>query len=278
MENEIDYKKLESCMIELFGDPSWNMYGKSNQVRAKFVTTNGLVISSPNERKATVLPDTTMAVQFKKLGRDVVDKEVCLALELGIDENDPMGGNHMALIEWVIGLYVTKYVIKQSDSSEFKSSEACRIRNIILDPLWKEQDKTAPVWYLKKDKTNIHVSVEGPVDPENWIQDNDILDDISQYGPSAQHFNYNMKVARMVFSERGNTGLTLNIESHHPLTSSQRRFFLGVIEGLNMSPDNIYIDDYSESAQRKKNNPKLRWELGNPGGQCVKRQLGLHFF
>ena len=74
------------------------------------------------------------------------------------------------------------------------------------------------------------------------------------------------------------TGPTLNIESHYPLTSSQRRFLLDVIEGLNLGPDEIYIDDYSESAQRKKMNPNLPWELGNPGGQCVKRQLGLHFF
>ena len=35
-------------MIELFGDPSWNMYGKSTLLQAKFVTTNGLVISLAN--------------------------------------------------------------------------------------------------------------------------------------------------------------------------------------------------------------------------------------
>ncbi len=33
-----------------------------------------------------------------------------------------------------------------------------------------------PVWYHKNDKTNIHVSVDGPEDPENWNQDQDVLD------------------------------------------------------------------------------------------------------
>ena len=39
--------------------------------------------------------------------------------------------------------------------------------------LWGHQ---IPVWYHKTDKQKIHVSVVGPSDPENWIQDNDVLD------------------------------------------------------------------------------------------------------
>lgn len=33
-----------------------------------------------------------------------------------------------------------------------------------------------PVWYHKEDSGGMHVSVEGPPDPENWIQDPDVLD------------------------------------------------------------------------------------------------------
>jgi len=33
-----------------------------------------------------------------------------------------------------------------------------------------------PVWYLNSDPSQIHVSVEGPDDPDNWTQDNDVLD------------------------------------------------------------------------------------------------------
>ena len=33
-----------------------------------------------------------------------------------------------------------------------------------------------PVWYHKEDPKKLHVSVEGPNDPENWIQDEDVLD------------------------------------------------------------------------------------------------------
>ncbi len=33
-----------------------------------------------------------------------------------------------------------------------------------------------PVWYLKEDSSIIHVSVDGPEDPENWTRDPDVLD------------------------------------------------------------------------------------------------------
>lgn len=33
-----------------------------------------------------------------------------------------------------------------------------------------------PVWYHKNDPSQLHVSVEGPSDPENWNQDEDVLD------------------------------------------------------------------------------------------------------
>ena len=51
----------------------------------------------------------------------------------------------------------------------------------------------------------------------------------------------------------------LNIESYYPLTYGQRKFFLEIIEGHNISPDRIFIDDHSKE-------------------HCIRRQLGLHFF
>ena len=33
-----------------------------------------------------------------------------------------------------------------------------------------------PVWYHNEDSTQLHVSVDGPQDPENWTQDEDVLD------------------------------------------------------------------------------------------------------
>ena len=33
-----------------------------------------------------------------------------------------------------------------------------------------------PVWYKKEDKSVVHVSLDGPIDKENWIQDPDVLD------------------------------------------------------------------------------------------------------
>ena len=52
---------------------------------------------------------------------------------------------------------------------------------------------------------------------------------------------------------------SINIESYHPLTNSQRRFILDYIESYHIPPDRIYIDDWSEQ-------------------QSIKRQLGLQFF
>ena len=33
-----------------------------------------------------------------------------------------------------------------------------------------------PVWYHKDDPEQLHVSMDGPNDPENWVQDEDVLD------------------------------------------------------------------------------------------------------
>ena len=51
----------------------------------------------------------------------------------------------------------------------------------------------------------------------------------------------------------------LNIETYQSLTDSQRKVILDIIEVSGVSPDKIYIDDYSEE-------------------QSIKRQLGLQFF
>ena len=39
--------------------------------------------------------------------------------------------------------------------------------------IWGHQ---IPVWYHKDDPKEIHVSIEGPDDPENWVRENDVLD------------------------------------------------------------------------------------------------------
>ena len=39
--------------------------------------------------------------------------------------------------------------------------------------IWGHQ---IPVWYHKEDKSKLHVSVEGPDDTENWVQEKDVLD------------------------------------------------------------------------------------------------------
>ena len=55
------------------------------------------------------------------------------------------------------------------------------------------------------------------------------------------------------------TSNDLNIMSYYPLTHSQRSYLLDYIERYNVSPDRVFIDDYSKE-------------------KSIKRQLGLQFF
>ena len=58
----------------------------------------------------------------------------------------------------------------------------------------------------------------------------------------------------------------LNIMTYYPLTHSQRNYLLDYIERYNVSPDRVFIDDWSEDKS-----------FGTII-QSIKRQLGLQFF
>jgi len=139
--------------------------------------------------------------------------------ELLLSRTSPRG-NHMGPILWSIGVYLTEY--KQ----------------------------------LKLIPDNIDWELES-----SWFDD-DIPKDIDDYHKGMyglnllQGFLEKSKLCRVVITEEVKS---LNIESHHPLTSSQRRFLLDVIKGLNINLDKVFIDDYSSE-------------------QSVRRQVGLSFF
>ena len=51
--------------------------------------------------------------------------------------------------------------------------ENIKIGASVVSLFWGHQ---IPVWYNKKNPESIHVSIDGPDDPENWTRDSDVLD------------------------------------------------------------------------------------------------------
>ena len=214
MKNEIDYKKLELCMIELFGDLNWDMYDEESRYRIRFLTNSGQVISE--EFVGSI---------------DLVDEFVRLALgdTIVIRENGNGSGytaaGHSGCFLWSVALYITRYV---SEPEKYVND----IIKTVLGPNGKPY-KSGRGFDTEDGRNNL--------------------------------FNIT-KMCRVnigEFKHRGlvlqNSSCDLNIESLNSLTSGQRKFFLGVIEGLHINSDRIFIDDYSEE-------------------QSIKRQLGIHFF
>ena len=175
MRNEIDYKKLESCMVELFCEPEWDMYDKESRWRIQFLTADGQVISIKN-------------FLVKPIGYN----------------NNTVHTTHQDMVDHVGELF--KMEVKMIDF--IKTLKMCR------------------------------VNIPG---------------------------GHNRKSSE------------LNITTFNPLTTSQRRFFLDVIEGLHISPDKIFIDDcyHRSSTGRRLQSKQL---ISKRIMTIVKRQLGLHFF
>ena len=206
MKNEIDYKKLESCMVELFSDKNWDMYDKESNHRIRFLTTSGQVISEPYQE---------WEESWVERCGNLVNEDVRLALRPEETLPGPPKTNHFGYILWSIALYITRYwdLTDQPDDLSFEFFFG-------LGPFEKAR---------------------------KW----------------QNHFIEMTKMCRVSLYKVNLAGEypngPLNIETYNPLSSGQRKFFLEVIEGLDISPDEIFIDDWTEE-------------------QCIKRQLGLHFF
>ena len=226
MKNEIDYKKLESCMVELFCDKNWVMHDEEYRRRIRFLTNSGQVISEPYQEWEESW--------FERCGK-LVSEDVRLALRLKEGLGGPPKSNHFGYILWSIALYITRYwdLIEQPDDHKQTISGAITVR---VEP-------SSEFFFGFGGIENV---------PQTW-------------GWKGKEQNYFIKMTKMCrvslhkVNVAGVMPTPLNIETHNPLTSEQRKFFLEVIEGLHISPDKIFIDDYSKE-------------------QCVKRQLGLHFF
>ncbi|SVA84935.1 uncharacterized protein METZ01_LOCUS137789, partial [marine metagenome] len=114
MKNEIDYKKLESCMIELFGQKDLDIYNKNHLLSCMYISTGGVAIS----KYSTEQPDYNKYKDTVRVDR-LIDKSVKSAFGL---KNVREGGHYADYVElathpfyivYSIALYITKYVIGQ---------------------------------------------------------------------------------------------------------------------------------------------------------------------
>ena len=211
MENEIDYKKLESCMVELFCDKNWDMYDRESRCNTRYITTRGQVITTLSKSIVHEWLDF-----YSKLVDEEVNKTVLDDYDVTVHKFQLANwSSHYNLLKWSMGLYITKYVLKQGDNLDINAFES--------DPRIREESPFCKKWAI--------------------------------------YFNKMTKMCRVNW--RGSVVIgghdELNIETYHSLTHPQRKVILDMIEGLHLSPGTVFIDDHSKE-------------------QCVKRQLGLHFF
>ena len=235
MKNEIDYKKLESCMIELFGQKDLDIYNKNHLLSCMYISTGGVVINI----YSTAPPDYNAYKDTVRVDR-LIDKSVKSAFGL---KNVREGGHYADYVElathpfyivYSIALYITKYVIGQEDDVDETVKEVSNYLRVRVRGTDEEKENE------EKDRS------QGTLLGQNliWIM-------------LVNNFITMTKMCRISYDPAKSHDL--NIESYYPLTYGQRKFFLEIIEGHNISPDRIFIDDHSKE-------------------HCIRRQLGLHFF
>ena len=114
-----------------------------------------------------------------------------------------------------------------------------------------------PVWYHKEDKSRIHVSVNGPSDSENWVQDTDVLD------TWASSWIWPMGVHKWPDQDKG---LNKFYPTNTLVTGPDIIFFWVarmIISGYEFMDENPFKNVYFTSILRDETGQKLSKSLGN---------------
>ena len=114
-----------------------------------------------------------------------------------------------------------------------------------------------PVWYHKEDKSRIHVSVIGPSDSENWVQDTDVLD------TWASSWIWPMGVHKWPLQDKG---LNKFYPTNTLVTGPDILFFWVarmIISGYEFMDENPFKNVYFTSILRDETGQKLSKSLGN---------------
>jgi len=129
-------------------------------------------------------------------------------------------------------------------------------------------DKTMKRWAYVLRERETHPKRKIPNYDDFKKNMNTLLEVFEAVGWKVEGHQSSEDVVRMFIEQTGivrvnfclvQTRFELTIESYHPLTHSQRRFLLDIIETHSISPDEIIIEGHSEE-------------------QVIKRQLRVNFF
>ena len=157
---------------------------------------------------------------------------------------------------------LTHYEVLQRGVSKYIENKSKKEKSDIIQYLLGEDYKPEYEKYFSRSWQKSHSPydvrfVQLPPNSEDQIQLGGRLQDIILKKTRVVRVRYFCPVL-----EPGHTKYRwneLNVESFHSLTQSQRRFILDYIELYRITPERIFIDDWSEE-------------------QSIKRQLGLQFF
>lgn len=211
--HEIDSKKLEQCMISLFGgsesDIGWSVQQmvKPKFTRTRYLSTNGMAIrdailgsTKPSDEVIKLIDEVVLfnrllkPVKFHKSNwpKNPVVRDPFDRYRIGYRTSKL---THTEMIIWPIALYLTKYV----DKSNYKE--------VIEHLLFHEENLTPYVKFMEiTGVCRVYLSTEF-----DSVQNREV-----------------------------------SVEASHRLTHSQRRFIMDYINTNNIPPDKIYVDDYSK--------------------------------
>jgi len=210
---EINYYEVESCMIKLFGE--YDIFDHKNiKHRIEYRTT------PPFNSLTDKMFEGLRAIWLTTGGKCVADK----------------GLNHTQMTIITIRCYLDGK--SEKEKGFIKKQFPWIPYNNFLE--WDDMyGKNIPDNI--KDYLKLKPSVE---------TDNDFPLGVPEGGIYSSH-EINHKILKesgivRISKRRDQYGDELNIEAHHPLTHSQRRFLLDVIEFYKV--DNVYIDDFSNQS------------------------------
>ncbi len=222
MSCKIDKRKLESVTKQMFYDSTWTRESRG-------------YTSKICDRMEYLSTDGKAIININNLLKDDFKR----------NEQFVQYGEHSFIALWGIWKY-----IRESPKEE---EEDIKLR-FGIDP---RRDIKRPVRLRELDEYGFHDLCWKAYKEFEGVRFNSSIPEISY----KRNFIMNTRMVRVsIPNDRNDPKLHhLNINSYYPLTHSQRRFLLDYIERYNVSPDRVFIDDYSKE-------------------KSIKRQLGLQFF
>ena len=241
MSYKIDSHKLESVTKSLFYDSTWtresggfrNLGSKSFNpglgyinISMEYLSTDGKIIINVNN----LLSDEQ-------------------------NEQFVQYGEHRFIALWCIWKY-----IRESPKEEEKDIKSC------LAPFSIEKFIGSSKLLGKLDENELHELCWDIYSGTHLYHHMVVYDEDVYKTIFIENFLKYSRMVRINVPNIDDDSNDLNINSYYPLTHSQRSYLLDYIERYNVSPDRVFIDDWSEDKS-----------FGTII-QSIKRQLGLQFF